>query len=140
MQPSFSTHLKNLRLQAKLTNHELARRANVPESLISGLQNENRRVGECQARRIGVALMLSGESLEQFIYAAIDTSTEKVLVEAQGYPAAILNFLAVQLNRAGFVAESLRDLAVTGDEHERDLKLTFDDGRRVALKTQLVCG
>jgi len=138
MNVPFSHHLKSLRIAAKLTNDELARLAKVPESLISGLQNDNRRVGEYQARKIGTALQLTGEALEAFIYAAIDGCTQKVLREAQPYPAALLNLLAMQLHRAGFDSDSIHHMTVVGNEHKRDINLTFGDGQRATLNTQLV--
>ena len=49
MNEPFSTQLYRLRTNAHLTNAQLAEHAEVPESLISGLQNNNRRVGEYQA-------------------------------------------------------------------------------------------
>lgn len=139
MHEQFSSHLLKLRTKARLTNEQLAALANVPESLISGLQNNNRRVGELPAIRIGKALNLTGEDLEHFIYLAINTSSRKVLNEAKGYPAQLLNLLAVQLRQAGILAESIRDYAVLGDEHQQDVTLTLNSGKKAILKTQLVC-
>lgn len=137
MRMSFSTQLKTLRANAQLTNHELARLADVPESLISGLQNDNRRVGEYQARKIGNALQLRGEALEQFIYDAIDTCTEKVMAEFKGYPAQLLNLIAMQLRQAGIQADSIRGCTVEGGNHEQDVTIDLSDGRNILLKTEL---
>src|SRR3954462_9625491 len=98
---NFSDTLNALREAANLTNRELARRAGVPETLICGLQKGSRRVGEANARQIGVALGLEGEELNAFILQAIDTSTRKVLKSLEGFPATLLNFLALQLEKAG---------------------------------------
>lgn len=122
-----------------MTNAELAQRAGVPESFISGLQNDNRRVGEYQARKIGRALNLHGERLEVFVLRAIDTSTEKILNEAKPYPAELLNLLAMQLRSAGIHAEAIHAFNITGDENEQDIHLTLNSGKQVTLKTQLVC-
>lgn len=135
----FSLQLQQLRASAKLTNNELAQLADVPESLISGLQNNNRRVGEYQARKIGKALKLSEERLESFILQAINTCTEKVLEEAKGFPAELLNLLAQQLNRAGIRAESIHTFTVVGDESEQDVTLHLGNGRRAVLTTHLIC-
>lgn len=135
----FAHQLKALRQQAKLTNRELARLARVPESLISGLQNHNRQLGEFQARKIGAALRLTDEDLEQFVYAAVDTCTEKMLNDSKPYPAQLLNLLAIQLQRAGIQAEAILGLSIAGDESARDVNLTLRNGRRVTLKTQVVC-
>ncbi|HEY3899599.1 MAG TPA: helix-turn-helix transcriptional regulator [Chthoniobacter sp.] len=139
MNEPFSTQLYRLRTNAKLTNAQLAERADVPESLISGLQNDNRRVGEYQANKIGTALNLHGEQLEQFVLRAIDTSTEKVLKEAREYPAELLNLIAKQLKRAGICAPAIQNFNIEGDESEQHVTLSLDGGRHATLRMQLVC-
>ncbi len=139
MNAQFSSQLHKLRTDAKLTNLELARLAGVPESLISGLQNGNRRVGEYQARKIGRALKLTGNELEQFVYTAINTCTEKVLGDAKAYPSQLLNLVALQLHRAGISADSIFDCDVTGNQHEQDVTLRLGGGKTASIKTQLLC-
>jgi transcriptional regulator with XRE-family HTH domain len=139
MNTPFSQTLQELRANARLTNNELARLADVPESLISGLQNDHRRVGEYQAMKIGKALKLKGETLEQFIYDAINTCTEKLLNTAKPYHSQLLNLVALQLHRAGIPADSIQDFSVAGDEHAQDVTLLLGSGRTATLKTQLVC-
>jgi len=136
--PFFQT-LQTFRANANLTNHELARLAEVPESLISGLQNDRRRVGEYQAMKIGKALKLTGKALEQFVFDAINTCTEKVLNEAKPYHSQLLNLVAVQLHRAGIPADSIRAFDISGDEHEQDVTLTLGSGKTAILRTHLVC-
>ena len=138
MSEPFSCYLYCLRTKAKLTNAQLAQRADVPESLISGLQNDNRRVGEFQAGKIGRALGLAGDALDHFIYEAIDNCTEKVLNDAKSYPSRLLNLLAMQLRQAGIAAEAIWDYTIQGDEQEKDITLTLSGGRQATLKTQLV--
>ena len=139
MNETFSSQLHRLRTAARLTNEALARLADVPESLVSGLQNDNRRIGEYQARKIGTALRLQGDELEQFIYDAINNCSQKVLVRARSYPAQLLNLLAVQLQRAGIGADTIRGLTVDGDDFEQDVQLTLTSGKQATLKTHLVC-
>jgi hypothetical protein len=139
MNEPFSSQLYRLRTNAKLTNAGLAQRADVPESLISGLQNDNRRVGEYQARKIGRALNLHGERLEEFVLRAIDTSTEKILNDAKPYPAELLNLLAMQLRGAGIHADAIHAFDITGSQNVQDIHLTLNSGRQATLKTQLVC-
>ena len=139
MTTQFASQLHNLRIDAKLTNNDLARLAGVPESLISGLQNGNRRIGEYQARKIGNALKLTGDELEQFVYAAVDTCTEKVLGHAKAYPSQLLNLVALQLHRAGISADSIFDCDVTGNQHEQDVTLRLGGGKTASIKTQLLC-
>jgi transcriptional regulator with XRE-family HTH domain len=135
---SFSTQLRTLRTDAKLTNHELARRAGVPASLISGLQNNNRRVGEHQALKIGKALGLTHEALDEFVYRGIDTCTEKVLNAAKPYPSQLLNLLAVQLKQAGIDPGKIQQCTLSGDKHQQNVTLTLVGGGTTTLKTQLV--
>src|ERR1700733_4816313 len=130
MNNTFSSHLQQLRSNASLTNRELARLADVPESLISGLQNNNRRVGEYQARKIGVALKLEGATLDQFIYDAIDHCSEKVLNAFIEYPAQLLNLLASQLKEAGILPDAIHDYTV----NDGDVSLTLSDGTKAMLK------
>lgn len=139
MNVQFSSQLHKLRTDAKLTNLELARLAGVPESLISGLQNGNRRVGEYQARKIGRALKLTGDELEQFVYTAINTCTEKVLGDAKAYPSQLLNLVALQLHRAGISADSIFDCDISGNPYGQDVTLMLGGGKTATLKTQLLC-
>jgi transcriptional regulator with XRE-family HTH domain len=137
MKEQFSQTLYKLRTQAGLTNQSLANRANVPESLISGLQNNNRRIGEYQARKLGNALGLHDDSLEDFVLQAIDTCSQKVLQEAFPYPAQLLNHLALQLNRAGIAAENVREITITSDLLASDITLILDDDRRATIETNI---
>lgn len=137
MNQPFSSRLTALRAAARLTNRELARLADVPESTIAGLQSGNRRVGEIQARKLGNALQLRGEDLEQFILQAINTCSEKVLCEAKSYPASLLNLIARQLRKAGIVAEAICHFDVTGDERKQNVLLTLGSGKSATLTTQL---
>jgi transcriptional regulator with XRE-family HTH domain len=135
----FSRLLSTLRKAAKLTNSELAGRANVPKSLIAGLQSGKRRIGELQARRLGVALGLTGSELEQFVLAAIDTCTEKVLEEVKSYPAAFINLIARQLRGAGILAGSILQYAIGGTSSSQTINFTMLNGHTARLTTHLVC-
>jgi len=120
--PPFSEQLSNLRIEAQLTNQELADDAAVPASLIAGLQSGKRRIGEFQATKIGKALNLEGAALEQFVYDAINNCTEKVLEESKGYPAELLNLLARQLRQAGVLPNNVTGWSV--QKNAADLVLT----------------
>jgi transcriptional regulator with XRE-family HTH domain len=134
---SFSERLKNMRANAKLTNRGLARLAKVPESLISGLQNEKRRVGELQASRIGEALGLAGNGLKDFVCQAINTCTQRLLHEAKAYPAEVINFLPQQLKDAGISAESIFRCTVDGDSTQQSLTIWLSGDRQAVLRTEL---
>src|SRR4051812_37455088 len=124
----FPDTLNALREAANLTNRELARRAGVPETLICGLQKGSRRVGEANARQIGVALGLTGEELDTFILQAIDTSTRKVLKSAQGFPSTLINFIALQFERAGVLPHLVTECGFSTTEKDK-LTLLLSDGR-----------
>ena len=113
-----------------------ARVAGVPTSLISGLENGYRRLGEYQALKIGRALKLSDDELEAFVFSAIDTCTEKVLQEAKAYPSLLLNHLPLQLRKAGMEAQAIHDSTVNG----LDVILTLADGKRATLQCTIIRG
>lgn len=100
---------------AGLTNRALAISADVPSSLIAGLQSGNRRVGESQARRIGIALGLKDEKLEDFVLQALDTCTKRVLQSAKDYPAALLNFIPKILQNIGVSARQIECFTMRDD-------------------------
>lgn len=133
----FRCQLNQLRSHAKLTNRELAHLSCVPESLISGLQNGNRRIGEVQARRIGEALGLQSDELKAFILQAVNTCTVKVLNEVKNYPAELINLLPMQLRRAGISAESIKQLSVEESVTDFRVSLALADEREAVLRTEL---
>lgn len=134
---AFPKHLSELRAAAQLTVRALAERAGVPHSLIAGLQTGNRRVGENNARRIGLALGLQGRDLEQFIYCAIDTCTEKVLEDAKPYPSEILNLLPMQLKTAGIEAQALEQFTIAASGAARTITLAFDGDKHATIETRV---
>ena len=92
MEPNnFSNKLNTLRKARNLTIQELAKLSAVSQPLISSLEHGHRVIGEYTASKIGTALQLNGEELEDFIYLAINGCTEKVLKSSKNYPAEILN-------------------------------------------------
>jgi transcriptional regulator with XRE-family HTH domain len=137
MNERFSELLSRLRRKAKLTNVQLAQLAKVSRSLIPGLQSGKRRIGEYQARKLGMALGLEGRELEGFIFAAINGCTEKVLQESLAYPAELLNLLARQLRLAGIQPDQVRGCVVEEGTEESEAEIFLKDGRQVRLETRL---
>ena len=133
MKTEFPTLLSTLRKNAKLTNIQLAEQANVSRSLIPGLQSGKRCIGEYQARKLGTALKLSGNDMDEFIYCAINNCTEKVLKESLQYPAELLNLAARLLRQAGIGPEAIRACAV----NEAIAEILLNDGKRVMIETTL---
>jgi len=137
MKNDFPNLLSTLRKQARLTNRELAEEANVSRSLIPSLQTGRRCVGEYQARKLAGALGLEGKDLEQFVFCAIDRCTEKVLKDLQGYPAELINLVALQLKQAGITPESMGECRVKVDEDESGADIILNDGKHLVLETKL---
>lgn len=133
----FGKQLSNLRQEAGLSVMHLAEYARVPRSLIAGLQAGSRRVGEYQARKIGLALNLEGRALDSFVLDAINTCTEKVLQESKDYPASFLNMVATQLRLAGILPKDLSKFQITSDSSKHVLKLYLQDGRSAQLSSIL---
>ena len=139
---TFGERLNELRGKRNLTVQQLANRASVPATLISGLQTNNRRIGENNARKIGKALQLTGAELESFVYQAINTSEERVLESSKGYPAEVLNLLANELRQSGIEPEKVIRCVLRprfGDGSS-DVAVFLNDGRKtfieVTLKTE----
>ena len=139
---TFGERLNELRRKHNLTVQQLADRATVPATLISGLQTNNRQIGENNARKIGKALQLTGAELESFVYQAINTSEERVLESSKGYPAEVLNLLANQLRQSGIDPEQVVRCVLRPQLGNRasDAAVFLDDGRKafieVTLKTE----
>jgi len=137
---TFSQRLNALRTRFNLTNAKLADIAKVPESLISGLQSGTRNIGENNARKIGAALGLTEGDLEEFVYLAINNSVERVLHEFKGYPAEVLNLVAMELREAGIgpqaVTKCIRNPSL-GSGSNPDAALYLKDGRSVIIDIQL---
>jgi transcriptional regulator with XRE-family HTH domain len=136
MQNRFPELLNGLRERNGLSNRELAKRAHVPESLISGLQLGSRRVGETNARQLGEALGLDGDRLEGFVLEAINTSTRKVMRKAVKYPSALLNMMAFQLHRAGVLPDLVTDFVFGGKDSDQ-ITLLLNDGRKANIEATL---
>jgi transcriptional regulator with XRE-family HTH domain len=130
---NFAEHLNQLRKQAGLTTLELAELSDVPRTLISGLENNSRRIGELQATRLGIALGLCGVDLQEFIYLAINTCSERVLVESKGYPAELINLVTRQLRNAGILPEQVNACVVDGT----NVSLILNNGRQAKVATAL---
>ena len=103
----FANKLNKLRSDRHLTVRELASRAGVHSSLISALQTESRVIGEHNARKIGEALDLRGKELEEFVYLAINSCSERVLDQFKSYPAEVLNLITGKLAELGVTAEKI---------------------------------
>jgi transcriptional regulator with XRE-family HTH domain len=132
---TFANTLNALRKERHLTVRELSKLANVGEPLISGLQQGNRRIGECAARKLGTALKLIGQELDTFIYQAINNCSEKVLNSSKAYPAELLNLVAGELNSLGispdWIARCVRK------PQNADATVFLNDGRSATINLEV---
>ncbi len=124
------TRRKTLRLKGK----ELSKRACVPETLVSGLQNDSRKIGEIQATRIGKALGLSGNDLLEFVYLALNESKGRLLNSSKLYCAEILNYLPNLIAIYGITAEEIADAAIL----EEGIKLSLKSGSTATVSALVV--
>ena len=137
---TFGERLNTLRSRLRLTTQQLAARANVPQSLISGLQTGNRRIGEDNARKIGQALGLNAWEMEEFIYLAINDSAEKVLNGHKRYPAEVLNLVAAELHQNGIAPEEVGRCILhptLGNGQTPDAAIYLRDGRSATIEVKI---
>jgi len=105
----FKYLLKSKRKELGLTSKELSELASVSESLLSGLQTGNRRIGEKQASRIASGLGLLGDEHSDFVFMAMNESRDRILDLSEDYPVEILNFLPVLLRKKGISPEMISE-------------------------------
>ena len=140
MNRKFSEILTNLRIQANLTNRELAEVADVPHSMIAGIQSGRRPVGEKQARKLGVALGLQGEELDTFVLDAVETCSEKLLRVCREYPSWLLNLLPLTLIQRGISPSALSGYHKDQNEESQFITLGLKNGESIELRTTELTG
>ena len=84
-----------------------------------------------------MALGLNGEDLEVFVLLGIDTCSEKVLNDARGYPASLLNLIATQLRGAGIFPELLSRCDIKDADKGQHISLHLHNGKTAHLMTEL---
>ena len=123
-------------MKAGMSVRGLARKAGVSFALLTCIENARRGAGRSTLERLGAALALSGDALENFILdGLVICKRERVLKEAEGFPARVLNALALALRRVGVVPEIVagcETVQQTGQTPpEADLVVYLKGGRRV---------
>ena len=129
-----STEIITRRKALRLKGKELSKRACVPETLVSGLQNDSRKIGEVQATRIGKALGLSGKSLLEFVYLALNESKRRLLHSSKDYSAEILNYLPNLIAIHGIMAEEILETSILED----GIKLSLKNGNAATVSALVV--
>lgn len=140
MTTTFGNTLTTLRNRMNLTVQDLANKAKVNPTLVSGLQNSRRQIGENNARRLGMALDLSGVELENFVYAAINECSEKIMENCKPYPAEVLNLCARHLQEQGIDGEQIDRCVLKPklqDGREPDAVVYLNDGRTALIELKI---
>ena len=131
-------HFKDLLISKRkalgLTSKELSKQSSVSESLLSGLQSGNRRIAEKQASRIASALGLKGQEKSDFIFMAMNESTQRLLESSKAYPVELLNYLPVQLQKIKVTHELIRDFS----EQENKLIIFLENNNLIEVETKLL--
>jgi transcriptional regulator with XRE-family HTH domain len=134
---TFGETLNRRRKELGLTVEELAKAAGVYESLISSLNNDKRVIGEISARKIGRALQLTGDDLEDFVYQAINNCSERVLSGFKQYPAEVLNATATVLALSGISPDSIRRCVRKATAADPDVTIYLNDGKSASINVEV---
>ena len=106
---AFKNHLKLKRKELGMSGKTLARKANISESLLSGLQKGDRAIGEKQAKRIATALNLENQEHSDFVFMAMNESRDRLLDLSEDYPVETLNFLPLLLRKMRISPEMISE-------------------------------
>jgi len=130
-------HFKDLliskRKALRLTSKELSKQSSVSESLLSGLQTGNRRIGEKQASRIASGLGLLGDEHSDFVFMAMNESSQRLLESSKSYSVEILNSLPVLLGNTGISPERISGASI----FDRFLEIRLHSGDVLRVYTDL---
>ena len=130
-------HFKDLLISKRkalgLTSKELSKQSSVSESLLSGLQSGNRRIGEKQASRIASALGLKEQEKSDFIFMAMNESTQRLLESSKSYPVEVLNSLPGLLRNKGVLPENINSARI----FDTFLEISLESGDVVRVYVNL---
>lgn len=130
-------HFKDLLISKRkalgLTSKELSKQSSVSESLLSGLQSGNRRIGEKQASRIASALGLKKQEKSDFIFMAMNESTQRLLESSKSYPVEVLNSLPGLLRNKGVLPENINSARI----FDTFLEISLESGDVVRVYVNL---
>jgi transcriptional regulator with XRE-family HTH domain len=130
-------HFKDLLISKRkalgLTSKELSKQSSVSESLLSGLQSGNRRIGEKQASRIASALGLKKQEKSDFIFMAMNESTQRLLESSKSYPVEVLNSLPGLLRNKGVLPENINSARI----YDTFLEISLESGDVVRVYVNL---
>ena len=112
MMKAFKEILKHERKKRRLSATKLSELSGLHVTLISGLEQGYRCIGEKSARKLSIALGLKEREQEEFIYSAIEESSDRLLKESIDYPVELLNYVPAQLQKMQVSRDLIDDLKV----------------------------
>ena len=125
----FTKQFASFRKKSGLSYRALESVTGIKYSALAAMGTGNRPVGEQSARRIASAFSLSGETLDNFVLSALDTSRERVLESVKEYPAEVLNLLGLVL-----LAHGIKPKQILGCELDSLTPMGLQNGLRVSLR------
>jgi hypothetical protein len=131
---TFKEILKNERLRQHLSATKLSVLSGLHVTLISALEHGHRCIGEKSARKLSVALGLRDKVQEQFIYSAIEESSDRLLKASEGYPVELLNYVPVKLQKMKVSSDLIDNLK----EQENKLIIFLKNNNLIEIETTLL--
>ena len=130
----FKEILKHERLKKGLSATKLSEMSGLHVSLISALEHGYRCIGEKSARKLSIAFGLRDKEQEQFIYSAMEESTDRLLKISESYPVELLNYVPVQLQKMKVTHDLISDFR----EQENKLIIFLENNNLIEIETKLL--
>ena len=131
---TFKEILKHERLKKGLSATKLSELSGLHVTLISALEHGHRCIGEKSAKKLSIALGLKEREQEQFIYSAIEESSDRLLEASEDYPVELLNYLPIKLQKIKVSANLIRDLK----EQKNKLIIFLKNNNVIEIETKLL--
>jgi transcriptional regulator with XRE-family HTH domain len=131
---AFKEILKHERLRQHLSATKLSELSGLHVTLISALEHGHRCIGEKSAKKLSIALGLKEREQKQFIYSAIEESSDRLLKASEGYPVELLNYVPVKLQKMKVSPDLIRDVK----EQENKLIIFLENKNLIEIETKLL--
>jgi transcriptional regulator with XRE-family HTH domain len=131
---TFKEILKHERLKQHLSATKLSELSGLHVTLISALEHGHRCIGEKSAKKLSIALGLKEREQEQFIYSAIEESSDRLLEASEDYPVELLNYLPIKLQKIKVSPDLIRDVK----EQENKLIIFLKNKNLIEIETKLL--
>ena len=131
---TFKEILKHERTRLGLSATKLSELSGLHITLISGLEHGYRCIGEKSAKKLTFALGLKEREEEQFIYSALSESADPLLKASKDYPAELLNYLPVHLEKMKVLPGQIESLV----REENKLIIFLKNNNLIEIQTKLL--